>query len=152
MLQFSVSVFFLGGLLFASPAALAQKPVYRCETGGKVSYAHAPCVGAKEIDATPTQGMDKMTGPSRKGSDVLRHEREAMMGKALQPLTGMSPDQYRIYQKRYKLSPQDRHDCARLDAALPALNLQVATASAAGQALADVELYKARKRFDDLHC
>jgi hypothetical protein len=52
---------------FSIPAH-AQKPVYRCETAGKVSYSDAPCVGAKEIDATPTQGMDKMTGASRNPS------------------------------------------------------------------------------------
>ena len=148
----SVSALLLGFLLFSSSQALAQKPVYRCETAGKVSYAHEPCVGAREIEATPTQGMDKMTGPSRKGTDVLRQEHDNAMGKALRPLTGLSPDQYRIYQKRYKLNPQDKVDCSRLDAALPGLNQEAATAPAAGKALADIELYKARKRFNDLNC
>jgi hypothetical protein len=49
---------------------VAQHSVYRCETNGKVSYSDAPCVGARVIDATPTQGMDKMTGQSREGSNV----------------------------------------------------------------------------------
>ena len=69
--------------LLISTSVLAQKSVYRCETAGKVSYSHEPCVGAKEIDATPTQGMDKMTGQSRKGRDVLRHEQDGVMADAL---------------------------------------------------------------------
>ena len=83
--------FALLGLLSFSISAHAQKPVYRCETAGKVSYSDAPCVGAKEIDAIPTQGMDKMTGASRKGADVRRDEHNALMADALKPLTGMSP-------------------------------------------------------------
>ena len=46
--------FALLGLLSFSIPAHAQKPVYRCETAGKVSYSDAPCVRAKEIDTTPT--------------------------------------------------------------------------------------------------
>lgn len=152
MLPISVPVLFLGLLLSSSHPAWAQKPIYRCETAGKVSYAHEPCVGAKEIDATPTQGMDTMTGASRKGRDVQRHEQEGLMGTALQPLTGMSPDQYRVHVKRHKLSSQDKMDCTQLDAALPSLNQRAATTPAANKAMAEVELYKARKRFNDLNC
>ena len=82
--------FALLGLLSFSFSAQAQKPVYRCETAGKVSYSDAPCVGAKEIDTTPTQGMDKMTGASRKGADVQRAEHNALMADALKPLTSMT--------------------------------------------------------------
>lgn len=134
------------------PHAQAQKSVYRCETGGKVSYSHEPCVGAKEIDATPTQGMDKMTGRSRKGTDVQRHEFDTAMGDALKPLTGMTPEQYRVYKRRYPLSPQDKQDCARLDAALPAIKQRAAAATPGERAAAEVELYKARKQFNDLNC
>ncbi|MHB1114850.1 MAG: DUF4124 domain-containing protein [Acidovorax defluvii] len=139
-------------LLSFSIAAHAQKPVYRCETAGKVSYSDAPCVGAKEIDATPTQGMDKMTGTSRKGADVRRDEHNALMADALKPLTGMSPEQYRVYKHRFKLSPRDKAECARLDTELPVLKRRAATAPPGDKALADVELYKARKQFNDLNC
>ncbi|WP_335622239.1 DUF4124 domain-containing protein [Acidovorax carolinensis] len=139
-------------LLSFSIAAHAQKPVYRCETAGKVSYSDAPCVGAKEIDATPTQGMDKMTGTSRKGADVRRDEHNALMADALKPLTGMSPEQYRVYKHRFKLSPRDKAECARLDTELPELKRRAATAPPGDKALADVELYKARKQFNDLNC
>lgn len=139
-------------LLSFSIAAHAQKPVYRCETAGKVSYSDAPCVGAKEIDATPTQGMDKMTGASRKGADVQRAEHNALMADALKPLTGMSPEQYRVYKHRFKLSPRDKAECTRLDTELPDLKQRAATAPVSDKALADVELYKARKQFNDMNC
>ena len=144
--------FALLGLLSFNLSAHAQKPVYRCETAGKVSYSDAPCVGAKEIAATPTQGMDKMTGTSRKGADVRRDEQNAVMADALKPLTGMNADQYRVYKHRLKLSPRDKAECARLDTNLPELKQRTATALSSEKALADVELYKARKQFNDLNC
>ena len=145
------SLALLGLLSFSFPA-YAQKPVYRCETAGKVSYSDSPCVGAKEIDATPTQGMDKMTGASRKGADVQRAEHNALMADALKPLTGMRTEQYRVYKHRFKLSPRDKAECTRLDTELPDLKQRAATAPVSDKALADVELYKARKQFNDLNC
>ena len=144
--------FALLGLLCFGFEANAQKPVYRCETAGKVSYSDAPCIGAKEIDATPTQGMDKMTGTSRKGADVRRHEHDGAMADALKPLTGMTPEQYRVYKHRFKLSPADKAECARLDASLPGLKQRAVAAPSSEKVLADVELYKARKNFNDLNC
>lgn len=144
--------FALLGLLSFGFHAHAQKPVYRCETAGKVSYSDAPCVGAKEIDATPTQGMDKMTGTSRKGADVRRDEHNAVMADALKPLTGMNADQYRVYKHRLKLTPRDKAECARLNTNLPELKQRAATALSSEKALADVELYKARKQFNDQNC
>jgi hypothetical protein len=139
-------------LVCCAAAAFAQKPVYRCETAGRVSYSDAPCVGAQEIDATPTQGMDKMTGKSRKGRDVQRDEYNAAMAGALQPLMGMNADEYRVYRRRFPLSPADKLECARLDNRLPALKHAVQAAAANGLAQAEVDLYKARKRFNDLNC
>ncbi|WP_238324202.1 DUF4124 domain-containing protein [Acidovorax sp. JHL-3] len=117
-----------------------------------MSYSDAPCIGAKEIDATPTQGMDKMTGTSRKGADVRRHEHDGAMADALKPLTGMTPEQYRVYKHRFKLSPGDKAECARLDASLPGLKQRAVAAPSSEKVLADVELYKARKNFNDLNC
>lgn len=145
-------LFALLGLLSFSFHAHAQKPVYRCEAAGKVSYSDAPCVGAREIDATPTQGIDKMTGASRKGADVRRDEHNAVMANALKPLTGMSADQYRAHKHRFKFSPGDKEECARLDTQLPELKQRAATALSSEKANADVVLYKARKQFNDLNC
>lgn len=150
--QSARSLLLLLALVCCAAPAFAQKPVYRCETAGRVSYSDAPCVGATEIDATPTQGMDKMTGKSRKGQDVQRAERNAAFAEAIQPLTGMNADEYRVHQRRFKLSPADKLDCARLDNRLPGLKKSVQAAAANDLAQAEVDLYKARKRFNDLNC
>ena len=141
----------VGQLCFSFPSH-AQKSVYRCETAGSVTYSHEPCVGAKEVDVTPTQGMDRMTGASRRGADVQRHEHDRLKAEALKPLTGMTADQYRVYKHRFNLSPQDKNACAKLDYELPGLKQRAANAPTADQAAAEVDLYKARKRFNDLNC
>ena len=135
-----------------SIAASAQKPVYRCEAAGRVSYSHAPCVGAKEVDTTPTQGLDKMSGKSRKGRDVQRHEHDGQKAQALKPLLGMTPEQYRVHHRRSRLKPADQNACTHLDADLPGLVQRAAHASGAERAAADLGLYQARKRFNDLDC
>lgn len=141
----------VGQLCFSFPSH-AQKSVYRCETAGSVTYSHEPCVGAKEVDVTPTQGMDRMTGASRRGADVQRHEHDRLKAEALKPLTGMTADQYRVYKHRFPLSPADKAECAQLDTHLPALKQRAATALPGDKAAADVSLYKARKLFKDLNC
>lgn len=141
----------LAALCTAMPVQ-AQKAVYRCETAGKVSYSHEPCVGAREIDTTPTQGMDRMSGSSRKGADVRQQEHDALMAGALKPLLGMTPQQYQVHKKRQRLSPEDRLACAQLDTQLPGLRQQVQASTPDRKTHADVDLYKARKRFNDLNC
>lgn len=130
----------------------AQKSVYRCETNGKVSYSDAPCVGAKVIDTTPTQGVDKMTGQSRKGRDVQREEFNAVFDDALRPLHGRSHGDMEVMRRRVKLPRGDQAHCANLDNHLPQLESDAARASGEAKARADIDLYKARKRFFDLKC
>lgn len=64
-------------------ATAASAQVYRCEHGGKVSYSDEPCVGAKVVDATPTQGMDKMAGSTSKGAEALRDGSVVQMRKGI---------------------------------------------------------------------
>lgn len=132
--------------------AWAAPPVYRCETNGSVTYSDAPCVGAKVIDATPTQGVDKMTGQSRKGKEVQTVEMNTAFDKVVQPVTGRTHEEMDVARRRFKLSAQDQAACTSLDAKLPNLESGAAGASASTKARADVELYKARKRFFDLKC
>ncbi len=130
----------------------AQKPVYRCETQGRVSYSDAPCVGAREVDATPTLGVDRVTGARRRGAEVLRDERRAVMAEALKPLTGWTPERYRLEQHRARLSPRDQAECRQLDAHLPNLKQRAAQATPEGKARAEVELFRTRQQFHDLGC
>jgi len=139
-------------LITLSHAAFAAPPVYRCDSAGKVSYSDRPCLGAQVVDATPTQGMDKMTGRSRKGRDVQIVEISAMFDKNVQPVTGRTHEEMNVLRHRIKLSPQDQSACSRLDDELPDLEAHAATATGAAKGRADVELFQARKRFFDLHC
>lgn len=130
-------------LLTMSAAALAQPggaPTYKCVTGGKVTYSDEPCVGAKVVDTTPTQGMDKMSGTSRKGADVMKTEHNKLMADALKPILGQTPQQRATAHKRFDLSPQDKLECYRLDGQILDPRMQ------------EVALYQARKRFKDLKC
>jgi hypothetical protein len=138
--------------LLAASSALAQAPVYRCEAGGKVSYSDAPCVGARTVDVTPTQGMDKMGGQSRKGAEVQHDEGRKVLDKALQPLTGKSHEDMDVLRRRVNLSPGTRARCGALDGQLAELQGAVAQTSGAEKGRAEVELYKARKSFFDLQC
>lgn len=137
--------------LFAMPAA-AQPAVYRCETGGKVSYADAPCVGAKVIDATPTQGMDKMTGRSRKGKEVQRDEFNRLLDGAVRPITGKSTEEMNVVRRRVNLPGKDQAQCRALDSRLARLEASAKTSFNKDKAQADFDLYQARKQFFDLKC
>jgi len=139
-------------LMLLSHAAFAAPPVYRCDSDGKVSYSDRPCVGAQVVDTRPTQGMDKMTGRSRKGQDVQTVEINATFDKIVQPVTGRTHEEMNVVRRRIKLSPQDQSACSRLDEELPDLEGNAAAATGAVKGRADVELFQARKRFFDLHC
>lgn len=115
-------------------------------------YSDAACVGAKVIDATPTQGMDKMTGRTRKGKEVQRDEFNRQFDKALRPLHGKSHEEMNSARRRVYLPAQEQARCARLDDLLPSLEGDTKRAEGAAKAKADVGLYQARKQFFDLKC
>jgi hypothetical protein len=62
----------LSMLLLAAPAQ-AQKKVYRCEAGGKVSYGDAPCKGGAEVVAD-----DARNDADRKAArEAVQREKQA---------------------------------------------------------------------------
>lgn len=138
--------------LLIAPLLATGQQVYRCETNGKIGYSHEPCVGAKAIDTTPTQGMDKMNGKSRKGADVQKAESDRQLAQALRPMTGQSPEAFEITKRRMNLSPLEKHSCNQLDFALPQLAHNVAQATPEQKDYAEGKLYKARKAYRDLRC
>ncbi|RYH61131.1 MAG: DUF4124 domain-containing protein [Alcaligenaceae bacterium] len=145
-------------LLFALPlvlvaaAALATPPVYRCETAGKISYSDSPCVGAKVIDATPNEGVDKMSGKSRKSTELQRTQLNRSIDDALKPLTGKTRDEMDVMRHRVKLQPREQGECRQLDGRLPELETGAGRDTGPAKAKADVALYQARKRYFDLGC
>jgi len=143
----------LATLVVAPTVCSAAPPtVYRCESNGKVSYSDEPCVGAKAIEVTPTQGADKMTGRSRKGKEVQRDEYHTALNTATRPLHGRSHEDMEVLRRRFKLSSADQMQCASLDLQLPDLEEQASSSSGPGKGRADVALYQARKRAFDLKC
>lgn len=142
----------LAAMLLCTPLPAMSQQVYRCEANGKISYSHEPCVGAKAIDTTPTQGMDKMNGKSRKGADVQKAESDRQLAQALQPMTGQSPEAFEITKRRMSLTPLEKHSCNQLDFALPQLAQNVVQATPEQKDYAEGKLYKARKAYRDLRC
>ena len=140
-------------LLLACAAANAAPPVYRCETAGRVNYSDSPCVGGAVVDIAPTQGMDRMSGASRKGHDVQRTERNKGFDEVIRPLSGKTHDEMNTLRRRVKLPARDQAVCSQLDEQLA--DLEAATkqpTASTHRARADVDLYLARKRYFDLKC
>ncbi len=115
-------------------------------------YSNEPCLGAQIVDTTPTQGLDKSSGHSRKGADVSRAENRKMMADALKPLTGMDAAQLDTFGRQQKLEPKARQECARLDARLAEQTTSARTADKASVARADAVLFESRERYRELGC
>lgn len=126
--------------------------MYRCETKGKVTHSHEPCLGAKVVDTTPTQGLDKFTGQSRKGNDVRRDEHNRLMSDVMRPLTGQTHAEREVQRRRYKLSPSDQRECRALDERLAAEEATVRQASPAKAQQAQAQLFLRRQRYRELRC
>lgn len=95
--------------------SFAQAPVYRCESAGKVAYTNEPCLGAKIVDTTPTQGLDRTSGTVRKGTDVRRDETNKQLADAMRPLFNETPEERKRRHHRAKLSESVRAECLALD-------------------------------------
>ncbi len=120
---------------------------------GKVSYSHEPCVGAKALDTTPTQGLDKSSGKSRKGPDVRKAEHDRAMSEALRPITGLEHEQRQTLHRRFKLSHAAKLECALLDSRLASQETNERTATTPQDLqTAQQSLFESRKRFRDLRC
>lgn len=134
-------------------SAIAQaQSVSRCESQGRVGYSHEPCVGAKVVDTTPTQGLDKSTGVSLKGRDVQREELNRSFDEAVRPITGRSHEQAKVLERRFKLPASAQAECKLLDERLPDQEHAVRTSTPAAKAEAEVPLFLSRRRFHDLGC
>ena len=140
------------GLLVVAAASAFAQTVYKCKSNGLVVYSHEPCLGAQIVDTTPTQGLDKSSGQSRKGADVRRSENHKAMAKALEPILGETAEQYELRHKRFKLPLKDRAECATLDTRLPAQETAARNANKGEAATAEAALFESRKRYRELGC
>lgn len=133
-------------------SGVQAQDVYRCETGGKVSYSHEPCIGATVVDTTPTQGLDKSTGVTKRGRDVQSEQQRKAFHDAVRPLTGKSHEEMKVAERRRKLSANVQLECQWLDARLPVHEGGVKTSDAQGREMAETQLYLSRSRFRNLGC
>lgn len=134
-----------------STVVLAQA-VYRCEGNGHVAYSHEPCMGAKRVDTTPTQGLDRASGVVRKGQDVRRDETNRALNDAMRPLTGRSHEQAKVLEGRFKLPASAQAECWLLDMTLPGQEKASHVHDQKARAEADAKLFQSRKRFRELGC
>ncbi|MDM7950274.1 DUF4124 domain-containing protein [Hydrogenophaga sp.] len=141
------------GLLGCVPSVAQGQPVYRCESAkGQVSYSNEPCLGATVVDTTPTQGLDKSSGVSRKGPDVQREQTRKALNDAMRPLTGMSHEEKKIFERRFKLPASVKLECKWLDARLPSQEAAVKNGDAKSLGEAETRLFLTRNRFRTLGC
>lgn len=132
--------------------SVQAQAVYRCDVNGRVAYSHEPCVGARVVDTTPTQGLDKSTGTSLKGRDVRKEELDRALNEALRPLSRMSHEEAKAFARRTKLSASAQAECKWLDATMPGQEQKVQEAAPTEKAEANLQLYESRKRFRELNC
>jgi hypothetical protein len=129
-----------------------SRTVYKCNEKGKTVYSDAPCLGATKVDVEPTRGFNKDTGREIIGNDVRREKRSEMMAEAIKPLTGMNADQYKVYERRYKLSPESKQACKRLDQLIPQAEFTEKHASPEELATAKNNLFVLRKSYSKNGC
>ncbi|MBL0920312.1 MAG: DUF4124 domain-containing protein [Hydrogenophaga sp.] len=126
--------------------------VYRCEANGKATYSHEPCIGAKAVDTTPTQGLDKSSGVSRKGADVRRDEMNRQLSDAMRPITGMSHEDRKTRHRRSKLSAAAQVECTVLDTRIANKEAAERVAKPTDLAEAQTALFQSRRRYRELGC
>lgn len=109
-------------LVLCGAASLAHgQAVYKCQSQGKTTYSHEPCLGAKVIETAPAQGMEGSSGKSRNGNDGLRREKREKKDKDQALADALkrfdeTPSQREKRQRRAKLSATELGECSALDA------------------------------------
>ena len=134
------------------PYTVMAQQVYRCEVNGKVSYSNEPCQGAKVVNTTPAQSSDRTSGQQRKDMDALKAELERNNATKTRALAAKTPEDPEVAKRRENLTPLAKHSCSLLDQSLPQLRENAAHGTPENKEKADIQLYKARKAFQDLRC
>jgi len=129
------------------------RTVYKCEDGKKTHYSDTPCVGATQVDVTPTRGLNTSSGRERVGADVRREQSHEQFAAAVRPVTGLSEQALAQRGRRQQLTAEAQQACGRLDQALPLAEQSERAAKGTGDVkAAQLKLYGLRKQFRDLRC
>lgn len=152
-LALSVSLFLMLAPWASPQAKEPSRTVYKCMKGKSVTYTDEPCHAAVEVDVTPTRGLDRSSGVERKGPEVRRELQREQLAEAIQPLTGMTTEQFNTAARRQRLPPATRQECNALDRQLSITRSKEQAASQPSDlAEAQSRLLALRKRFRDLAC
>lgn len=143
----------------ACSAVLAQsqlpapsRTIYKCVVKGSVTYSDEPCVGAQRLDATPTRGVDRLSGSTRIGKDVAAEIRTEQFATALRPLSGMSTSEFATAVRRNGLQPAVQRECSELEPAILKLEQAEKRNDASTINQVQQDLFVLRKRYKNLAC
>lgn len=146
-------------VLLSSPVVLAQsqlpapsRTIYKCIVKGAPSYSDEPCAGAQRLDATPSRGVNHLSGSSRTGKDVASEVHHEQFRAALRPLTGMDDAQFATYARRINMAAAVQRECQQLERGI--LSLEKAESRADATAIKPIQqdLLTLRKRYKILVC
>jgi hypothetical protein len=149
-MPFKPNPWVLSALLFIgvpSPSS-AQTTVYKCESGGTVTYSEKPCRGR----VINTGNAPVPAKPNPKEVDLRRIEENRVVAQAMQPRADESAEQFETRRRRARLMPADRDECARLDKRMPVEEASLTNPDPKEVAKAQQALDKSRKRFGELRC
>ncbi|MDR6731961.1 hypothetical protein [Delftia lacustris] len=95
-------------VLICVGAGVSAQTVYRCGN----AYSDEPCKGRAVVDVRPTEGAHSMSGQKRVGNEATTRQMWRNVDKALQPLTGISPEEgeRQREERRYKSIPRIKID------------------------------------------
>lgn len=133
-------------------AADSSPTVYKCLVNGKTVYSDQPCLGAVEVDVTPTRGMNKSTGIERIGADVSRERNRELIADMVKPLTGTSRAEFEVLRRRVNLPAKTQAECRNLDASIARLKADESAAKAPQLAEIQQQLFAQRTRLKILSC
>jgi hypothetical protein len=126
----------------AAATAGAQTTVYKCESGGAVTYSEKDCRGR-------VINTDDAPVPAK--ADPKLEEGQAM-AQAMTPQAGESAAQFETRRRRATLMPTDREECERLDKRMPVEQGSLTNPDPEEASKAQEALGKSRKRFGELRC
>lgn len=149
-MPFKPNLWVLSALLCISAAApaSAQTTVYRCESGGTVTYSEKACSGrVVNTDDAPVPAR-----PNPNEVDARRAGENQVMAQTMQPRPGESAEQFETRRRRARLMPEDRNECARLDTRMAVEEASMNNPDPEALSNAKEALGKSRKRFGELRC
>lgn len=129
-----------------------SRTIYKCIVKGATSYSDEPCAGAQRLDATPSRGVNHLSGASRTGKDVASEVHREQFAAALRPLSGMDEAQFAAYGRRINLAPAVQRECQQLEPAILSLEKAESRADAVAIKSIQQDLFTLRKRYKTLAC